>query len=58
MLVVYRVISEKSSIYFLICRGDEMERAITVGEIITKAKVEKCGNNVYPVLSMTMHAGC
>ena len=29
----------------------------TVGELITKAKVEKCGEGTYPVLSMTMHEG-
>ena len=29
----------------------------TVGELITKAKIEKCGDSKYPVLSMTMHDG-
>ena len=29
----------------------------TVGELITKARVEKCGDGNYPVLSMTMHDG-
>ena len=30
---------------------------ITVGEVISRAKVEKCGSGKYPVLSMTMHEG-
>lgn len=29
----------------------------TVGELITKAKVEKCGDRELPILSMTMHDG-
>ena len=28
-----------------------------VGDVISKAKIEKCGDNEYPVLSMTMHDG-
>jgi type I restriction enzyme S subunit len=28
-----------------------------VGEMISKAQVKKCGNRIYPILSMTMHQG-
>ena len=28
-----------------------------LGDIISKAEIIKCGNNVYPVFSMTMHDG-
>ena len=28
-----------------------------VGDVISRAKIEKCGNNTFPVLSMTMHDG-
>ena len=30
---------------------------IQVGELIKKAKVDRCGDGDYPVLSMTMHEG-
>lgn len=29
----------------------------SLGELISPAKIVKCGNNTYPVLSMTMHEG-
>lgn len=34
-----------------------MTQYIKLGELISKAKVERCGENKYPVLSMTMHNG-
>ena len=30
---------------------------IPLGDLISKAKVDKCGSRVFPVLSMTMHDG-
>ena len=32
-------------------------RRVKLGELITKAKVERCGNRNFPVYSMTMHDG-
>ena len=34
-----------------------MERQITLGDVIAPAKVLRCDNDDYPVLSMTMHDG-
>ena len=34
-----------------------MERQITLGDVIVPAKVLRCDNDDYPVLSMTMHDG-
>lgn len=30
---------------------------VKLGELISKAKVERCGNRSFPVYSMTMHDG-
>ena len=34
-----------------------MTKYISLGEVISSANVERCGNRKYPVLSMTMHNG-
>ncbi len=34
-----------------------MTRYVTLGELISPAKVQRCGDRSYPVLSMTMHNG-
>ncbi len=34
-----------------------MSRKVALGELIKPAKVKRCGNDSYPVLSMTMHNG-
>ena len=34
-----------------------MERQITLGDVIAPAKVLRCDNDDYSVLSMTMHDG-
>ncbi len=34
-----------------------MSNYMSLGDIISSAKVERCGNGIYPVLSMTMHNG-
>ena len=34
-----------------------MNKYMSLGDIISSAKVERCGNGIYPVLSMTMHNG-
>lgn len=39
------------------CEDCDMTQYIKLGELISKAKVERCGENKYPVLSMTMHNG-
>ena len=37
--------------------GDDGMGYIALGDLISKAQVEKCGKREYPVLSMTMHDG-
>ena len=34
-----------------------MERTVELGTLITPAKTVRCGDGVYPVLSMTMRNG-
>ena len=34
-----------------------MKQYIPLGEVITKASVERCGGNQFPILSITMKDG-
>ena len=46
----------RESLQIDIC-GDDGMGYIALGDLISKAQVEKCGKREYPVLSMTMHDG-